>query len=110
MKASRSSQNPSLVTRPAEILPNESKGGTLSRNPGENKIDPLPGVTEWLNRLRGRDARSPAPPPANIDTVFRLSLKDVFQAVVASEDVATKPDPAVFNRRKHLHLEQQAGL
>jgi beta-phosphoglucomutase family hydrolase len=97
---------------PAEILRITNRKEDLYREIlAKTKIDPLPGVTEWLNRLRAAAvpcAIASSTPRANIDAVLiRLGLKDVFQAIVSSEDVVHgKPDPEVFLiAAERLHLE-----
>ena len=66
-----------------------------------SKIAPLPGVTEWLARLREAGvpcAVASSTPRANIEPVLtRLRLNETFRVVVSAEDVVHgKPDPEVF--------------
>jgi beta-phosphoglucomutase-like phosphatase (HAD superfamily) len=69
-----------------------------------------------LNRLRAAAvpcAIASSTPRANIDAVLiRLGLKDVFQAIVSSEDVVHgKPDPEVFLiAAERLHLEPKQAV
>ncbi len=64
-------------------------------------ISPLPGVREFLERLRRAGvpcAIGSSTHRANIETIFAITgLARFFSQVVAAEDVrAGKPDPAVF--------------
>jgi len=64
-------------------------------------VQPLPGVTCWLDRLRAegwRQAIASAAPRLNVETVLAaLGIADHFEAIVSSEDVRQgKPDPQVF--------------
>jgi beta-phosphoglucomutase len=61
----------------------------------------MPGAVEWIARLRGdgwRQAVASSAPRENIAAMLQaLDLADVFDAIVAAEDVAIgKPDPEVF--------------
>jgi beta-phosphoglucomutase family hydrolase len=67
----------------------------------ESEIAPLPGVVEWLHRLKEAEipsAVASSTQRANIEAVLaRLGLEEVFQAIVSAEDVVHgKPDPDVF--------------
>ena len=64
-------------------------------------ISPLPGVREWLTRLREagwRQAVASSAPAANIAVLVEvLGVDDVFQATVSAEEVPQgKPHPDVF--------------
>ena len=63
-------------------------------------IQPLPGVRDWLERLRAagfRQAIASSAPPANIDLlVGELGLRGCFDALVSGFDLPGKPDPATF--------------
>jgi len=63
-------------------------------------VQPLPGVVDWLERLRAqgfRQAVASSAPPANIDTlVDELGLRDYFDALVSGVDLPGKPEPALF--------------
>lgn len=64
-------------------------------------VDPLPGVTGWLAKLRQRGIRcaiGSSTHRLNIETSLRmLGIGDFFSAIVTAEDVAHgKPDPEVF--------------
>jgi beta-phosphoglucomutase len=64
-------------------------------------IEPLPGVSRWLRRLRDDgwpQAVASSAPPANIEVILAaLDLGDCFQALVSAEDVRQgKPAPDVF--------------
>lgn len=60
----------------------------------------LPGVLDWMERLKAtgvRQALASSAPPANIDAlVDELSLRAYFQAVVSGETLPGKPDPSLF--------------
>jgi HAD superfamily hydrolase (TIGR01509 family) len=67
----------------------------------EGGLVPLPGATEWTQRLAAdgwRQAIASSAPRENIDAVLAvIGLGSVFQAVVSAEDVTLgKPDPQVF--------------
>ncbi len=67
----------------------------------ERGIAPLPGVLDWLERLRAggwRQAVASAAPRANVDAILAaLGIADYFGAVTSSEDVTRgKPDPQVY--------------
>jgi beta-phosphoglucomutase family hydrolase len=61
---------------------------------------PLPGVLEWLQRLREtgfRQGVASSAPPANINTlVDELGLRDYFDVLVSGVDLPGKPEPALF--------------
>jgi beta-phosphoglucomutase family hydrolase len=64
-------------------------------------IKPLPGVVDWLARLRDagwRQAIASSAPRLNIATILEtLGLAAMFDAVAGSEDVTRgKPDPQIF--------------
>jgi HAD superfamily hydrolase (TIGR01509 family) len=64
-------------------------------------LQPLPGVANWLARLRAtgwRQAIASSAPYANITAIFDgLDLRDAFDAITGDEDVVRgKPDPQVF--------------
>lgn len=63
-------------------------------------VQPLPGVKDWLARLRAagfRQAIGSSAPPANIEVlVDELGLREYFEALVSGFDLPGKPDPAVF--------------
>jgi beta-phosphoglucomutase len=64
-------------------------------------IEPLPGVAEWLGRLRAagwRHAVASSAPPANIEVILDvLGVRDAFDAYVSAEEVPHgKPAPDVF--------------
>ena len=64
------------------------------------RVQALPGVRDWLERLRAagfRQAIASSAPPANIDTlVDELGLRACFEALVSGFDLPGKPDPATF--------------
>lgn len=62
---------------------------------------PLPGASEWVERLHRqgwRQAIGSSAPRANVETILdALRFRDWFQATVSAEDVQSgKPDPQVF--------------
>jgi beta-phosphoglucomutase len=64
-------------------------------------VEPLPGVREWLARLRAggwRHAVASSAPHLNITAILEaLGLAPAFDAVVGDEDVRVgKPDPEVY--------------
>ncbi len=68
---------------------------------GQSEIAPLPGVVEWLDRLRQTGiprAVASSTHRANIAAVLeRIGLQNAFDAIVSAEDVDQgKPDPEVF--------------
>jgi beta-phosphoglucomutase family hydrolase len=70
---------------------------------GQSDIAPLPGVVEWLHRLREAGvpcAVASSTQRANIDAVLdRLGLCEAFSAIVSAEDVTHgKPNPEVFEK------------
>jgi beta-phosphoglucomutase len=66
---------------------------------------PLPGVHDWLRRLRDagfRQGVASSAPPANIDTlVDELGLRDYFHVLVSGAGLPGKPDPALFLEAAH---------
>jgi beta-phosphoglucomutase family hydrolase len=72
----------------------------LFRRAVRGRVQPLPGVLAWLERLKAagmRQAIASSAPPANIDAlVGELGLRDYFDAMVSGFDLPGKPDPAVF--------------
>jgi len=64
-------------------------------------LAPLPGASEWVERLHKegwRQAIASSAPRANVEAVLEeLRFRHFFQATVSAEDVqAGKPDPQVF--------------
>jgi beta-phosphoglucomutase family hydrolase len=60
----------------------------------------LPGVLEWLKRLKDQgigQAIASSAPPANIDALVReLGIGSYFDAIVSGDALPGKPNPAVF--------------
>jgi beta-phosphoglucomutase len=69
----------------------------------------LPGVLDWLTRLRSlgvRQAIASSAPHANIDVlVDELDLRDYFEAIVSGAGLPGKPNPDVF-----LEAARQIGV
>ncbi len=64
-------------------------------------VEPLPGVREWLPRLRDagwRNAIASSAPHANIETIIdAMGFHGQFDGIAGDEDVTVgKPDPQVF--------------
>ncbi len=72
-------------------------------------VQALPGVRDWLERLRSwgaRQAVATSAPPANIEVMLgELGIIGYFDAVVSGYELPSKPDPAVF-----LRAAEQVGL
>jgi beta-phosphoglucomutase len=73
----------------------------------QGRIEALPGVREWLAAFRAagwRQALASMAPRDNIAvTLEGLDIGDLFDAIVASEDVRQgKPDPEVFLRAAEM--------
>jgi beta-phosphoglucomutase family hydrolase len=89
-------------TDPEEIARLTNRKEALYREiVAESEIAPLPGVVEWLHRLKEAEipaAVASSTQRANIEAVLaRLGLQEAFQAIVSAEDVVHgKPDPDVF--------------
>jgi beta-phosphoglucomutase family hydrolase len=70
------------------------------------KVQPLPGVKSWLQRLCASNipqAVASSAPQANIDQLLEeLSLCEYFLAVLSAEFMPGKPDPAVFLKAANL--------
>ncbi len=85
---------PELVQRVSD-----SKEDTF-RAAARGHVQPLPGVKDWLARLRAagfRQAIGSSAPPANIEVlVDELGLREYFDALISGFDLPGKPDPAVF--------------
>jgi beta-phosphoglucomutase family hydrolase len=88
--------------RPEEILKLSLRKEQLYRELLlERGIDPLPGVTGWLEKLKGRGIRcaiGSSTHRLNIETILGvLGFEEYFSAIVTAEDVSHgKPDPEVF--------------
>jgi HAD superfamily hydrolase (TIGR01509 family) len=79
-------------------------------------IEPLPGVREWVARLRTDGwlhAIATSAPRLNLETlVDAMQMRDFFDAGIAAEDVTHgKPDPEVFLvAAKHLGAEPHRSI
>lgn len=82
---------------------------TLFRDLLHGNVRALPGVQDWLERLRGwgaRQAVASSAPPANIAIMLgELGIAGCFDAVVSGYELPSKPDPAVF-----LQAAAQVGV
>jgi beta-phosphoglucomutase family hydrolase len=81
----------------------------LFRQAIKGKASLLPGVGEWLGRLKARgikQAIASSAPPANIDAlVEELDLWSYFDAIVSGTGMPGKPNPDVF-----LEAARQIGV
>jgi beta-phosphoglucomutase len=72
----------------------------LFREAVRGRVQPAPGVVDWLERLRAwgvRQAVASSAPRENIDTLIdEFQWRTHFDALVSGFDLASKPDPAVF--------------
>jgi beta-phosphoglucomutase family hydrolase len=78
----------------------------LFRRAVRGRVQLLPGVLTWLERLKAagvQQAIASSAPPANIDAlVDELGLRTYFDAIVSGSDLPGKPDPAVFLKAARL--------
>jgi len=97
------SLEPELVTKIGEHKE------MLFRQAVKGNVKLLPGVQEWLARLKGwgvKQAIASSAPMANIDVlVDEVTLRDDFEAIVSGARLPGKPDPAVF-----LQAARQIGI
>jgi len=72
----------------------------------QGQARPLPGVLDWLQRLKEagfRQGVASSAPPANIDTlVDGLGLRDYFGVRVSGVDLPGKPEPTLFLKAARL--------
>ncbi len=85
----------------------QRKGAIYREIIGQSGIEPLPGVRELLASLQEKGiacAVASSTQRINIETAFdAIGIRDYFQGVVASEDVAEgKPNPEVFLKGAEL--------
>jgi len=89
-------------TDPAEIERLGNRKEEIYRElMAQDELEPLPGVREWLEKLALAGvprAVGSSTPRANLDvSMSRLGLADLFNTIVAAEDVTLgKPNPEVF--------------
>jgi beta-phosphoglucomutase len=73
------------------------------------RVQPLPGVRLWLERLKAEgvpQAIASSAPPANIEVIVdELNLRPYFAALVSGYALPGKPDPALF-----LEAARQIGV
>jgi HAD superfamily hydrolase (TIGR01509 family) len=76
------------------------------------RVQPLPGVLDWLDRLRAtgfRQGIASSAPQANIDAlVDELGLRPWFNAVISGSELPGKPEPVLFLEVAH-QLEVPPG-
>ena len=72
----------------------------LFREDIKGKVQPLPGVLDWLERFKKmglKQAVASSAPQANIDALLtELQIRHYFGAEAAGSNLKGKPDPAVF--------------
>ena len=75
----------------------------------QGQATPMPGVLDWLRRLQQREvpqAVASGAPPENIEfLVDEMGIRGYFNALVSSQGMPGKPDPAVF-----LDAARQIGV
>jgi beta-phosphoglucomutase family hydrolase len=92
------------ATEPEEIARLTNRKEALYREiVKRSRIEPLPGVVEWLHRLNEAGvpcAVASSTQRLNIDAVLeRIGLRRAFRAIVSAEDVTHgKPAPEVFEK------------
>lgn len=78
----------------------------LFRDLARGRAQPLPGVLDWLERLRAegiRQAIASSAPPENIEVLMdELGLRPYFAAIVSGADLPAKPHPDVFLQAARL--------
>lgn len=85
---------------------------SLFRSKVRGRVEPLPGVHTWLERLAAngyRQAVASSGPLANVEVlVDEMRLRPYFTALVSAFDLPGKPDPAVFlEAARRLEAEPQ---
>jgi len=72
----------------------------------QGRAQALPGVLDWLERLKSagwRQAVASSAPPENVDAlVDELGLRATFDALVSARGLPSKPEPALFFHAAHL--------
>ncbi len=90
----------------ATMLQLSERKERLFREGLDGQVRTMPGVKEWLARLKNlgfRQAVASSAPQANVDAlVDGAGIRSYFDAVVSSADLPGKPDPAVFLRAAEL--------
>ncbi len=70
------------------------------RDAVRGRVQPLPGVLDWLEQLRAAgycQGIASSAPPANIDAlVDELGIRTYFDAIVSGSDLPGKPEPVLF--------------
>ena len=90
------------ATEPEEVARLSNRKEALYRElVARSEITALPGVVEWLQRLKAANVPSAVASSThllNIEAVLtRIGLQDAFRAIVSAEDVVHgKPHPEVF--------------
>ena len=92
-----------LLKREATDEDVETIGGlkeALFRKDVQGKLEPLPGVVQWLGRFARAgfpQAVASSAPLENVEAIVRgLALEDSFQALVSGSALPGKPDPSTF--------------
>lgn len=92
-----------LLQREATDEEVEAIGGLkeeLFRRDVEGNLEPLPGVTDWLERFNSAgfpQAVASSAPQENIDAIVDgLGLRASFRALVSGSALPGKPDPSTF--------------
>lgn len=85
---------------PATLRRISERKEALFRHLIRGQAAPMPGVLDWLRRLQQRrvpQAVASGAPPENIEfLVDELGIRGYFSALVSSQGMPGKPDPAVF--------------
>jgi len=81
----------------------------------QGRVQALPGVLDWLQRLDAwgvPQAVASSAPMANVDAVLdELDVRRYFEAVVSGAGLPSKPDPAVFLRAADaIHARPESCL
>jgi beta-phosphoglucomutase len=100
---------PRLVGRPmaAELVDEiGNRKEEIFRQVARGRVQLLPGVREWLERFSERgypQAAASSAPKANLEVMFgEARILPYFSAVVSSQGLPGKPDPAIFLKAASL--------
>jgi beta-phosphoglucomutase len=85
---------------PGQIAEVSARKEVIFRQILRGRVQPLPGVLEWLERFQRwglRQAVASSAPAANIDVMLdELGIRTFFMALAPGDSLPSKPDPAVF--------------